>query len=175
MNPKTHTHELPMSEHTYMMIELVGSSRVSIEQAVKNAITRAEMNESKMRWFEVLLFCYPFGEATPFSPRAKSIVRIGNPTLNDKRFENFGVYRRDLVAEQSPADVMTINGTAQKTMFLLLLAMGTACFTWSKFFAGLQANPGAAVPWAFGGAIVGLIMAFVICFKHTWAPALSPV
>jgi len=43
-----------MSEHTYKMIELVGSSRTSIEAAVQNAIAKAEMNESKLRWFEVL-------------------------------------------------------------------------------------------------------------------------
>jgi len=102
-------------------------------------------------------------------------MRTGNPALNDNTFENFGVYRRDLAGEQSPAGTMTINGTALKTMFLLLLAMGTACFTWSKTFSAVEANPAAAMPWAFGGAIVGLITALVICFKHTWSPALAPV
>jgi dodecin len=42
-----------MSEHTYKMIELVGSSHTGIEAAVENAIAKAEINESKMRWFEV--------------------------------------------------------------------------------------------------------------------------
>jgi len=102
-------------------------------------------------------------------------MRTGNPALNDKTFENFGVFRRDAAAEQAPSGVMTINGTAQKTMFLLLLASGTACFTWSKTFAAVEANSAAALPWAFGGAIVGLITALVICFKHTWAPTLAPV
>ncbi|MEI8228764.1 MAG: Bax inhibitor-1/YccA family protein [Planctomycetota bacterium] len=102
-------------------------------------------------------------------------MRTGNPALNDKTFENFGVYRRDLAAERSPADTMTINGTAQKTMFLLVLAMGTACFTWSKTFSAVEADPAAAMPWAVGGAIVGLVAALIICFKNTWAPALAPV
>ncbi|MFM7291264.1 MAG: Bax inhibitor-1/YccA family protein [Planctomycetia bacterium] len=102
-------------------------------------------------------------------------MRTGNPTLNDKTFENFGVYRRDMTAEQSPVATMTINGTAQKTMFLLLLAMGAACFTWSKTFTGLEANPAAAMPWAIGGLLVGAITGFVICFKHIWAPTLAPV
>jgi uncharacterized YccA/Bax inhibitor family protein len=102
-------------------------------------------------------------------------MRTGNPALNDKTFENFGVYRRDLAAERSPADTMTINGTAQKTMFLLVLAMGTACFTWSKTFSAVEADPAAALPWAVGGAIVGLVAALAICFKNTWAPALAPV
>jgi len=73
-------------------------------------------------------------------------MRTGNPTLNDKTFENFGVYRRDLAGEQSPTDAMTINGTAQKTLFLLLLAMGAACFTWSKTFSAVEADPAAAMP-----------------------------
>ena len=102
-------------------------------------------------------------------------MRTGNPTLNDKTFENFGVYRQGQALDRPAADSMTIQGTAQKTMFLLLLAMGTACFTWSKTFSAVEANSAAAMPWAFGGAIVGLITALVICFKHTWAPTLAPV
>ena len=43
-----------MSEHTYKMIELVGSSHTGIEAAVRNAIAKAEISESKMRWFEVM-------------------------------------------------------------------------------------------------------------------------
>jgi uncharacterized YccA/Bax inhibitor family protein len=70
---------------------------------------------------------------------------------------------------------MTINGTAQKTLVLLLLAMSTACFTWSRTFSGLEADPAAGMPWAFGGLTVGLITGLVICFKHTWAPTLAPV
>ena len=102
-------------------------------------------------------------------------MRTGNPALNDKTFENFGVYQRDHANEHSPAGVMTITGTAQKTAFLLLLAMGAACFTWSKTFSAVEANPAAAMPWALGGLVVGAITGLVICFKHTWAPGLAPV
>ena len=111
-----------------------------------------------------------FEIARPSSSSGASAMRTGNPALNDKTFENFGVYRRDLAAEQAPAGVMTINGTAQKTFFLLLLAMGAACFTWSKTFTGLEATPAAAIPWALAGGVVGLLAALAICFKHTWAP-----
>jgi uncharacterized YccA/Bax inhibitor family protein len=102
-------------------------------------------------------------------------MRTGNPTLNDKTFENFGVYRRDDVGEQVSAATMTIQGTAQKTLFLLALAMGAACFTWSRTFAAVEADPAAAMPWAFGGLLVGAVTGFVICFKHAWAPTLAPV
>jgi len=43
-----------MSEHTYKMIELVGSSHASIEDAVKNAIAKAAIDERNLRWFQVL-------------------------------------------------------------------------------------------------------------------------
>jgi uncharacterized YccA/Bax inhibitor family protein len=104
-------------------------------------------------------------------------MRTGNPTLNANTFENFGAYGQNTAA--APADVMTISGTAQKTFFLLVLALGSACFTWSRTFRLVEADPSAAIgsvaPWVFGGAIVGLITALVICFKHTWAPMLAPV
>ena len=106
-------------------------------------------------------------------------MRTGNPALNDKTFENFGVYQqeRDRAAQLSSGTTttMTISGTAHKTLFLLVLAMGAACFTWSRTFQGLEADPTSALPWAIGGAIVGFITAIIICFKHTWAPALAPV
>jgi flavin-binding protein dodecin len=42
-----------MSEHIYKKIELVGSSPNGFEDAVKNALTRAEKTVRNMRWFEV--------------------------------------------------------------------------------------------------------------------------
>ncbi len=42
-----------MSDHVYKKIELVGSSPTSIEDAVANALKRAEKTIHNMRWFEV--------------------------------------------------------------------------------------------------------------------------
>jgi dodecin len=42
-----------MSEHIYKKIELVGSSPNGFEEAVKNALARAEKTVRNMRWFEV--------------------------------------------------------------------------------------------------------------------------
>ena len=42
-----------MSDHIYKKIELVGSSPNGIEDAVKNALNRAEKTVRNMRWFEV--------------------------------------------------------------------------------------------------------------------------
>jgi dodecin len=42
-----------MSEHVYKKIEIVGSSPNGCEEAVRNALARAEKTVRNMRWFEV--------------------------------------------------------------------------------------------------------------------------
>jgi len=42
-----------MNDHIYKLVELTGSSSVSAEEAVKNAIERAAKTIHNMRWFEV--------------------------------------------------------------------------------------------------------------------------
>jgi hypothetical protein len=42
-----------MSDPTYKKIELTGTSEVSIEDAVNNAIVKASESVRKIRWFEV--------------------------------------------------------------------------------------------------------------------------
>ncbi len=43
-----------MSDHIYKKVELVGSSPVSIEDAVNNAVARAAKTLRNMRWLEVV-------------------------------------------------------------------------------------------------------------------------
>ena len=42
-----------MKEHIYKKLELVGSSPKGFEEAVKNALAKAEKTIRNMRWFEV--------------------------------------------------------------------------------------------------------------------------
>ena len=42
-----------MSDHIYKLVELVGSSAVSIEDAIQTAISRASSTIDNVRWFEV--------------------------------------------------------------------------------------------------------------------------
>jgi dodecin len=42
-----------MSDHVYKKIEVVGSSPNGFEDAIKNALARAEKTVRNMRWFEV--------------------------------------------------------------------------------------------------------------------------
>jgi flavin-binding protein dodecin len=43
-----------MQEHIYKVIELVGSSEKSIEDAICTAVARAHETVRHLRWFEVL-------------------------------------------------------------------------------------------------------------------------
>lgn len=42
-----------MSDHVYKKIELVGSSKESIEAATRNAVAKASESVRNMRWLEV--------------------------------------------------------------------------------------------------------------------------
>ncbi len=42
-----------MSEHVYKLIELTGSSKTSVEDAVNTAVNQAARTVRNMRWFEV--------------------------------------------------------------------------------------------------------------------------
>jgi dodecin len=43
-----------MKDHVYKILELVGSSEKSIDDAIQNAITRASKTIRDMKWFEVV-------------------------------------------------------------------------------------------------------------------------
>ncbi|KLK92534.1 dodecin flavoprotein [Microvirga vignae] len=43
-----------MDDHVYKVVELVGSSTESIEDAIQTAISRAGKTLRNLRWFEVL-------------------------------------------------------------------------------------------------------------------------
>ena len=43
-----------MSDHIYKIIQLVGSSPSSVEDAIQSAVTRASKSLKNLRWFEVL-------------------------------------------------------------------------------------------------------------------------
>jgi flavin-binding protein dodecin len=43
-----------MSDHVYKIVELVGSSKDSIEDAIQTAIKRADAILRNLRWFEVV-------------------------------------------------------------------------------------------------------------------------
>jgi flavin-binding protein dodecin len=42
-----------MSNHVYKKVEIVGSSKDSLESAIENAVNRAAKSLHNLRWFEV--------------------------------------------------------------------------------------------------------------------------
>ena len=103
------------------------------------------------------------------------MIRSGNPALKESTFLDLGsgtVVSRD-------GGAMTLNGTVNKTGFLLLLSILTAAFAWNQSVV-VGANGEAAVSsaltgYAVGGAIGGLILALITVFKKTWAPITAPL
>lgn len=43
-----------MSDHVYKLTEIVGTSRESQDEAIKNALRRASKSIRNIRWFEVV-------------------------------------------------------------------------------------------------------------------------
>ena len=43
-----------MSDHVYKTIEITGSSPKGIEEAIRNAVTKASKSLHNLRWFQVI-------------------------------------------------------------------------------------------------------------------------
>lgn len=97
------------------------------------------------------------------------MIRSGNPALKESTFLDLG--SGTVVRHADGA--MTLNGTINKTAFLLVLTLAGALYTWSMFFA----SNGTAnmMPYVWGGAIGGLVVAMVTIFKKTWSPFTAPL
>ncbi len=92
--------------------------------------------------------------------------RTANPALNDRTFSGLGRVAR---AEER----MSIQGTANKSLLLLLCVFITAAYTWNIFFK--SGNPQAVMPLVALGAIAGFIVALVTIFKPVWAGVTAPI
>lgn len=68
---------------------------------------------------------------------------------------------------------MTIAGTVNKAGLLMLCVLGTAFWTWSRFFETGDASSVAGLTLV--GAFGGLIMAMVTIFKKEWSPVTAPI
>ncbi|HOV96034.1 MAG TPA: Bax inhibitor-1/YccA family protein [Thermomonas sp.] len=99
-------------------------------------------------------------------------MRSGNPALSENTFLDLG----SGTVVQGNAGAMTLNGTVNKTAFLLVLCLAGALYSWSQFAAALAAgNPGAVMPYVWGGAIGGFVVALVTIFKKEWAMYTAPL
>ncbi|MCK9595270.1 MAG: Bax inhibitor-1/YccA family protein [Candidatus Omnitrophica bacterium] len=85
--------------------------------------------------------------------------RSSNPVLKNNIFTKAG--------SVDPALAMTIQGTVNKTLFLLGLVLLTAVWSW--------ANPAKLLSWFWLLAIAGLVVALVTVFKKEWSAVTAPV
>ena len=100
------------------------------------------------------------------------MMRSGNPALKESTFLDLGT--GTLV--RNDAGAMSLNGTVNKTALLLVLTLAGALFTWSQFSAAMAAgNPGAVMPYVWGGAIGGFVVALVTVFRKEWAMYTAPL
>src|SRR5260370_913118 len=67
-----------------------------------------------------------------------NLMRTSNPALNEKAFKGQVAF----------GEAMTLQGTVNKTGFLLLCVVATAAWTWGLSHSPV---PGAAGPWMIGG------------------------
>jgi uncharacterized YccA/Bax inhibitor family protein len=99
-----------------------------------------------------------------------NLTKSSNPVLKEN------VFSRDY---RSAEEVMTINGTMNKTALMLLIVIAAAIFTWNKFFEAVTTNPetasAAVMPWVIVGGIGGLIAALVTAFRPKSAGISAPI
>jgi uncharacterized YccA/Bax inhibitor family protein len=90
------------------------------------------------------------------------LLETSNPALNAKTFDN----RVPITGES-----MTLQGTVNKTGFLLFCAVATAAWTWWL----ARSQPEAVSLCLWGGLIGGLVFSLVTIFKKEWAPVTAPI
>jgi uncharacterized YccA/Bax inhibitor family protein len=69
--------------------------------------------------------------------------------------------------------LMTINGTINKTFILLLCVLIPALWTWDQFMT--THDLATISPYMMIGAIGGFVLALVTTFKKEWAPVTAPI
>ena len=96
-------------------------------------------------------------------------MRTANPALNDKAFDQVS----------TSGEVMTIEGTVNKTFLSLFLLTGAAMYTWNGYYDTIGpdgiGDPSSVAPYMMLGGIGGFIVALITIFKKTWSPITTPI
>lgn len=93
-------------------------------------------------------------------------MRSANPALISNPFSGFGMV--------SESNTMTISGTINKTLILLLLVLLPAAWVWNQFYQTGQ-NPAAVQSWMLIGMVGGFVLSLATIFKKNWAPITAPL
>jgi len=99
-----------------------------------------------------------------------NIGRSSNPVLSQKAF-NANTYTA------SYTEVMTLNGTINKSIAMLLLVVVGAMYTWKIFFGAATLETGSALvlKWMLIGGIGGFVFSLITIFKKEWAYVTAPI
>lgn len=92
-------------------------------------------------------------------------MRTANPALTNRAFERIA-YLTDSTT------VMTVSGTVNKTLALLLTTIIVASYTWGK---AVSWAPASATPWMMVGLFGGFIMAMLTIFRPSVARWSAPL
>ena len=90
-------------------------------------------------------------------------MRSGNPSLNKDAFNKY-----DSIGS---GQTMTIGGTVNRTLILILLLLATFVYSWSQFVS----DPESVLPLILVGAIGGLIVAIITIFVPKISPFTAPL
>ncbi|HKP75291.1 MAG TPA: Bax inhibitor-1/YccA family protein [Longimicrobiaceae bacterium] len=96
-------------------------------------------------------------------------MRGSSPALNSRTFTRYAGYA---------GARMTVEGTINKTGFLLLCMVVPATWMWIQVMQGVGSYAGTSPVVGLGligGLIGGLVFALVTVFKPTWAPVTAPL
>ncbi len=93
-----------------------------------------------------------------------NLSKSSNPTFSDKIFEKS-------LTNNAEGEVMTYNGTLNKSIILFLLVLLSGIASWKLTMVGNTL----ATPLAIGGAIVAFVLAIVLTFKPDKAHILAPI
>jgi len=99
-----------------------------------------------------------------------NIGRSSNPALSKNAF-NPQSYT------ESYSETMTLNGTLNKSMAMLLLVVVGALYTWKMFFGATSIEDGSALVlrWMLIGGIGGFVFSLITIFKKSWAYITAPI
>jgi uncharacterized YccA/Bax inhibitor family protein len=94
-----------------------------------------------------------------------ALFQSGNPTLSEKIFNKAATRNAELQG------VMSVRGTLNKFGFLLLMVIGGAAYSWHLYSSFAQ---GTMMILMMVGMFGGMIAAFAMVFKPTWARYIAP-
>jgi len=88
-------------------------------------------------------------------------MRSSNPVFNSATYQQAPSWTGAMSQSQARSNVMTVQGTALKTLYLLAITIATAAASWGMY----QQNPGLIMPTMIGALIGGLAASFVMLKK----------